>query len=257
MYEKITDPLRVRRLLRSAADSELPAILWVEGQGFVLKSKLISTDTALSQYLLFRIPPSKDGEALKKILEQRRSQELFLSVTLKGKALLAAKTVILQWGREVLHLAIPVGAILLQRRKNQRWEVPLAYELMLEMRSAKIRARWMRYRILDLSSNGYSFLVPDAEKQNFVSGLMLRNSVFLIQGRKMQFDAVLKNIRKLEDPKILRLVGISKAWRAGAQIMRMSVKEKTFLDNYISEKLLQFAGNDLTDMAIRREKKDF
>jgi len=257
MYEKITDPLRVRRLLRSAADSEQSAILWVEGQGFVLKSKLISTETALSPYLLFRMPPSKDGTELKKILEQRRSSELFLSVTLKGKALLATKTVILEWGKELLHLAIPQGAILLQRRKNRRWEIPLAYELMLEMRSAKARARWMRYRVLDLSSDGYSFLVPESEKENFVSGLLLRNSVFLIQGRKIQFDAVLKNIRKLEDPKILKVAGITKAWRAGAQIMRMAVKEKTFLDNYISEKLLQFAGTDITGVSIRREKKDY
>lgn len=255
MYEKITDPLRVRRLLRSAADSEQPAILWVEGQGFVLKSKLIGNE-ALSQELFFKIPGSKDITELKRILEQRKSKELFLSVTLKGKALLATKTEILDWGKGVLHLSFAQGAILLQRRKNRRWEIPHAYELMLEMRSAKLRSRWVRYRILDLSSNGYSFLVSETEKDDFVPGLLLRNSVFLIQGRKIQFDAVMKNIRKIDDPKILKMVGLTRAWRAGAQIMRMTVKENTFLTNYISEKLLQFAGAEIGNL-YRREKKDF
>jgi len=181
-----------------------------------IKSHFYTVDERSNRFSLEAKVPA-EAEALYK---KAQGKVCLVVVFLKQGLVLGVKAPVERVKNGEIFFGEPLRIFKLQRRKDVRWTIGWAYEILLNVavpREHQGPFLLNRFRLINLSRSGLSFLVESKSQADLiVAGMMLRSLMFAVQGRSFRFDGVVRSKREYKNPKY----GTVEGYAIGVEFMR-------------------------------------
>lgn len=226
-FKPIDGRKRVLETLQKALDSTSHLMLWRKGQKVAIKSRLRSVD---SDFFEVRVPY---GFTLSGLKRKFSGEEVYFLVFLKNHAVFGLSSTLAR-GRNGLFFKTPEKAFRAQRRTERRFQVPLGYELHVNLADPKNLRRRTSRRIIDLSPSGLSFLVDEIEAKLFKKNMILRTMLLKIRHHSIGIHGEVRNVIRL--PKESRLKG----HKVGVLFRHIQKKDQSLILMFIAEYSIQY-----------------
>jgi hypothetical protein len=184
----VTDPLEIRRLLSRAMESPTSASIKLRGSEIPLRTHLIPTRP-------------KDGIHLELPVteEPLDGRDCLVLLYLTGRSVIGLSAQPSQILVDRLVFSPPEKLVKIQRRKNVRYEIPLAYEYTIELDSIEQRGTRVRKRLIDISEDGVSFFVLSPREAGlFREGLVIPRTIIRMQNQTILSSLKVRSQIKIE-----------------------------------------------------------
>lgn len=219
----LEDPLEIRRFLEEAGDAHARALIGIENADERHETEVLLFDRVTSTLQVMR-PEGMAPEVL-------HGKLCFILIFSRGVQALGF-TARVAAGREgELRFEFPKKAFQLQRRREVRVNIPGGYDLALKFHSTVTRGKRDRRKLLDLSSEGFAFLVTSEEEAaRFAVGRFVREILFEVHGRSILFDAQIRNHFMLGEFRT----------KIGASFLRLKPDDREFIEALCLTRMASF-----------------
>ncbi len=148
---------------------------------------------------------AKDPKNAAALFQKSQGKVCLVIVFLKQGLVLGVKALVDRVKDGEIFFGEPLRIFKLQRRKDVRWTIGWAYEILLSVpvpREHQGPFLMQKFRMINLSRSGLSFLVESKSQADIiVAGMMLRALMFSVQGRGFKFDGMVRSKREYKNPK--------------------------------------------------------
>jgi hypothetical protein len=239
-FTKISDPLELHRVLNRAIESAAKVDVRIPGAelGQALKFQAtFSENSNIEAGIQIQAPEEIEDD---KLINPTRGVNLI--AFMRGQNLLCLQAEKAEWKDRTLVVSSPWSAFKLQRRKEARFQIPAAYELIVSMEALEGGRRRTQKRVLDISEHGMGFAVAsDREAALYKKGLFLRKMEVKIENRQIFFDGRVANVLPIPSDDLRgRGQGSQRPMKIGIEVIRMSPVDRAFIAAYVARNLVQF-----------------
>lgn len=136
-------------------------------------------------------------------------------------------------------LTVPTLMLRVQRRKEERHEVPAGYDLNVQFWLPIRPNQVARHPLLDISTRGLAFLIRPDEVEQFPKGFLIPVMELRIRSRKILVACEVQGTHKIRTSQ-LRKGYAEGAYKVGVQFRRITPEDRDFLELYVLEHRMQY-----------------
>ena len=226
--KKIEGMIHVRNLLMRAAEDQYDCIFWSKDQALQMKSVLVDHRDRDKTFSIEISDGLTEADIVKKLEKNPEDQHL-LVILQRSEPVLCVKAVYAGTSPDEVRFHIPSYLLELQRRKNERYQLPWGYEVNCNLEFAQPGVR--QRRVIDVSEGGMSFLVGHAESREFNMGLKINGVSFSLRHRSFNVDIEVKQVTEIvNDPR-------KEGFRVGCAFTRIEKESSQYLYEFVGEQI--------------------
>lgn len=134
----------------------------------------------------------------------------------------------------------PTSLFLVQRRKYYRFTIPTAYEMWASIPNPRMQRASLRVRLIDISMGGLALEMSGAYAGSLKENAVLQKCQLSIRGDTLQFDLVVRSVRKVNDPEKPANTRV-----VGCEFNGLSDDVRQSVESFLLEKIVQLQSGSI------------
>ena len=223
----LDDPQQIKRVLDRALNDRLSLLRCpgIEASFRVRMAELHKREVEIT------LRPAVSGETFPAL---EVGKEMTWVLYAGNLGVLGFKAKLQAWNAGVLTLEIPTQIAQIQKRGEPRFTIPAAYEVNVRLGGGP---RGEKFRVVDISATGISFLVSEKEATQFQVGVKLLSLTLVLRGMSFVLQGEVKGLAKDVDQ------GVEQR-RVRVMFLNAKESDQDKIRDYVIEQLVQYQVYD-------------